>query len=137
MFTEPMTDNKHVTQNFPEAPYTWTQIEATSGQLCKTRQNMKSSVKLLLFLMLIEVSSNESSTNIYKILNKDTRCSNNSTCPTWFTCNAKKKCQCNDGQRDRILCDDQAQISAVSNCNCVTYDKEKSLPMLEVVSATV
>ena len=107
---------------------TWTLLEVTSGWLCIRSLNMKSLVKLLLFLMLIEVPSNkskESGTNMNNIL-KDNQCSNDSACPMWFTCNAKKKCLCDDGHKDRILCDNQAQCSAVLNCNCVTYNKDKN-----------
>ena len=88
---------------------------------------MKSSVKLLLFLMLVEVpssNSKESSTNIHKIVKENIQCSNDSTCPTWFMCNAMGKCQCDDGHRDNVLCDNRAHISAVLNCNCVTYNKD-------------
>ena len=94
---------------------------------------MKSSVKSLLLLMLIVVplsKSKESSTTVYKFLKEDIQCSNDSTCPTWFLCNAKEMCQCDDRHADTILCDKKAHISAVLNCNCVTYN------MLEVVSTT-
>ena len=71
---------------------------------------MKSSVKLLLFLEVPSSKSKESGTNINNILKEDDQCSNDSTCLTWFTCNAKKKCQCDDGHKDRIICDDQANV---------------------------
>ncbi len=68
-------------------------------------------------------SNNPDSTYAIRFIGNDNQCSNDSTCPTWFTCNAEKRCQCH---RDTtaIACDNQAQVSAVLNCNCVTYDSE-------------
>ena len=86
---------------------------------------MKSLVKLLLFLMLIVIPFSESKTSVYKFQNEDIQCSNDSICPTWFICNANKKCQCDDRHTDKILCNDRAHTSAVLNCNCVTYNKDK------------
>ena len=86
---------------------------------------MKSSIKLLLLMLtLVQLSkSKDNSTNNDKFLKGDIQCGNDSTCPTWFFCNATEKCQCNYGHRDNILCDNRAHISAVMNCNCVTYNK--------------
>ena len=50
-------------------------------------------------------------------------CSNDSTCPTWFTCTPEKRCQC-DKITTKIVCDNEAQVSAILSCNCVTYDSE-------------
>ena len=36
----------------------------------------------------------------------------------------QEKCQCDDGHTDEILCDKRAHISAILNCNCVTYNKD-------------
>ena len=87
---------------------------------------MKSLAKLLfLMLTLVPLSkSKDSNTNEHKIC--DIQCSNDSTCPTWFFCNAKKNCQCDDEHRDNVLCNSRAHISAVLNCNCVTYNKDKN-----------
>ena len=51
---------------------------------------------------------------------KDTYCSNDSTCPTWFICNSEKNCQCGKGHNDAIVCDNENLISAVLDCHCVT-----------------
>ena len=69
--------------------------------------------------------SKQSSNNVHMLefLKEDIKCSNGSICPTWFVCNAKKKCHCDNGHRDKILCDGRAHASAVLNCNCVTYNK--------------
>ena len=86
--------------------------------------------KVVSFLLLLVVSSSEfkrshtDSTSVSKSTGDDNHCSNDSTCPTWFTCSAKKRCQCDNKHKDKIVCDNTAQISAVLNCNCVTYDKE-------------
>ncbi len=81
------------------------------------------------FLMLIIVSSNELKRNSsdsvsMKSSEKNNHCSNDSICPTWFTCNAEKRYQCDSGHATAIRCDPQAQISAVLNSNCMTYDNE-------------
>ena len=86
--------------------------------------------KITLFLMLLAQASSElresdsHSTFVSKAYGSDNHCSNDSTCPTWFTCNAEKRCQCDKRFPDRIICDDRAQVSAVLLCNCVTYDNE-------------
>ena len=85
--------------------------------------------KVVSFLMLLVVSSNELKSNSsdsvsVKSLGKNNHCSNDSICPTWFTCNDEKRCQCDSRRTMAIRCDNQAQISAVLNCNCVTYDNE-------------
>ena len=82
------------------------------------------------FLMLLAVPSNELKQNyadikcVSKSTGIDNHCSNDSTCPTWFTCSTEKKCQCDHKHKNKIVCDNEAQISGVLNCNCVTYDKE-------------
>ena len=48
-------------------------------------------------------------------------CNGSSSCPTWFSCNADKKCQCKS-RHDIILCDETKMLSAVPNCHCVTFD---------------
>ena len=53
-------------------------------------------------------------------------CSNNSSCPTWFVCNTENRCRC-DKITNKIVCDDEAQISAVLNCNCVTYNSARKI----------
>ena len=51
-------------------------------------------------------------------------CSNNSTCPTWFTCNSDNRCMCENSENDGIICDNVELVSAVLVCYCVTYDRE-------------
>ena len=51
-------------------------------------------------------------------------CSSNLDCPTWFTCDSEKNCQCGDGHNYAMVCDATNQISAVLDCHCVTYDGE-------------
>ena len=90
---------------------------------------MKSLFKILLFLTLTALSFSEwkngsHGTNL-QVLEKNTQCGNDNSCPTWFTCNAQKTCQCDKSHTDKIICDDSTRISAVLNCNCVTYDEDK------------
>ena len=86
--------------------------------------------KIVSFLILLVVQFNESKRNhtditfVSKHSSNDNRCSNDSTCPTWFTCSAEKKCQCDKRHKNKIVCNNEAQISGVLNCNCVTYDKK-------------
>ena len=80
---------------------------------------------MLLFVLSTEIkSTNPVSSCSMSFSGIDNHCSNDSTCPTWFTCDAEKRCQCDRGHTAAIICDNQAQISAVLNCNCVTYDNE-------------
>ena len=51
-------------------------------------------------------------------------CSNDSTCPTWFTCNSDNKCQCENSANDGIICNYEKLLSALMVCYCVTFDKE-------------
>ena len=75
-------------------------------------------------MLLVFVSSTELEINNPAYAVSDNNCTNDSTCPTWFTCNAGKRCQCDRGHTAAIIYDDQAQFSAVLNCYCVTYDNE-------------
>ena len=70
-------------------------------------------------------SSTDSTCQIKSPVNIN-HCSNDSTCPTWFSCNPENRCQC-DKTTSKIVCDDEAQVSAVLNCNCVTYDSKSKL----------
>ena len=51
------------------------------------------------------------------------RCNNDSTCPTWFTCNSQNSCQCGDEHNYAVVCDRKLGESAVLDCHCVTYDR--------------
>ena len=82
-----------------------------------------SSALLLLSSAELE-STNPDSTCAVSFSGNDNHCRNDTTCPTWFTCNTEKRCQCDRGHTKAIVCDNQAQVSAVLNCNCVTYDIE-------------
>ena len=56
---------------------------------------------------------------------RETYCTNDSTCPTWFTCNSQtKSCQCAKRNTDIIACYNKTSTSAVLDCNCVTYDND-------------
>ena len=71
-------------------------------------------------------STDSTSTCLIRSPVNNNHCSNDSTCPTWFSCNAKNRCQCKKATSE-IVCDDEAQVSAVLNCNCVTYDSKSKL----------
>ena len=86
--------------------------------------------KTVVILILLAVSSTElesndpDSTCVARSSGNEKYCSNDSTCSTWFACNAEKTCQCDSKQTYEIVCDDEAQTSAVLTCNCVTYDSD-------------
>ena len=52
-------------------------------------------------------------------------CSDDSMCPTWFTCDtSQKSCSCGHQWKGVIKCDNDRQISGVLDCYCVTYDDD-------------
>ena len=51
------------------------------------------------------------------------KCTNDNSCPTWNFCNSLGSCQCGENHHDIIHCNDKSKISAVLDCNCVTYDE--------------
>ena len=61
---------------------------------------------------------------------KDNRCSNDLGCPTWFTCDSAKNCQCGDGHNYAVVCDATNLNSALMDCHCMTYVKESSATFL-------
>ena len=97
---------------------------------------MKYSWQILILLMLLSLQlmrGTNSLTNCsdYTDLSNDCQhnsvmdkrqCTNDSTCPTWFTCNLKNECTCDNSHTDTIICNDKDLTSAVFNCICVTYD---------------
>ena len=50
-------------------------------------------------------------------------CNNDSTCPTWFTCNSQNSCQCGDEHDYAVVCDNKLGESAVLDCHCVTHER--------------
>ena len=54
--------------------------------------------------------------------NETNHCSTKFACPSWFICNSEKKCQCGNEHNYAVVCDDKKLVSAVLDCNCVTYD---------------
>ena len=79
-------------------------------------------MKAMLAFLTLVVASNSTNTQLFN--NQETQCSNNNDCPTWFICNKQNNCECGDRHQGRIACDNNTQISAVLECNCVTYDGE-------------
>ena len=52
-------------------------------------------------------------------------CSDDSMCPTWFTCDtSQKSCSCGHQWKGAIKCNNDWQISGVLNWYCVTYDDD-------------
>ena len=74
--------------------------------------------RIVLFLMLLPSSGLKHYNSIFN------HCSNDSTCLIWFTCTPEKRCQCDNKITTKIVCNNEARVSAVLSCNCVTYDSE-------------
>ena len=56
---------------------------------------------------------------------RDSQCSNDSMCPTWFICDLNENsCQCGKDHNRAIACDSERLVSAVLDCYCVTYDQD-------------
>ena len=53
---------------------------------------------------------------------RDTSCSTDGSCPTWYIYDEQNQCKCGGDHDSRVVCDDVSLHSAVLNCNCVTYD---------------
>ena len=51
-------------------------------------------------------------------------CSDDSMCPTWFTCTTKKSCHCGNKRKGEIMYEKDHHTSYVLDCYCVTYDDE-------------
>ena len=102
-----------------------------NSQLVHESANMKHTEKLILLLTLVVVSSSQTKSKPYNITeqasSKSIQCSNDSTCPTWFTCNTQNDCECKNGQYDMITCNNKKHTAAVLICHCVTYDANSSL----------
>ena len=51
-------------------------------------------------------------------------CNSSGECPTWFICTSQSSCKCGNTHNDITVCDKKKMISAVLDCNCVTYDDD-------------
>ena len=78
-------------------------------------------------LLLALAIGSASKSNSYRYMpqnSKSSQCSNDSTCPTWFTYNNQNHCQCGHRHSGAIACNDEVQTSAVLVCHCVICDPE-------------
>ena len=76
---------------------------------------------------LTRAESKRRESKLDNIANDRDDCSNKGSCPTWFICNSHGNCQCGNTDNGIVVCDDKLKLSAVLDCNCVTYDgKTKS-----------
>ena len=86
---------------------------------------MKFAENFILLVVLVIGSAEKPNSYQYVLTSrKSSQCSNDSTCPTWFTCNSQNHCQCGHQNSGVIACDDEVQTSAVLICHCVTYVPE-------------
>ena len=104
--------------------------------------NYLNKVDLVSLLLLLAVSNelkrnHTGSTSVSKSTGDDNHCNNDSTCPTWFICSAEKRCHCDNRHTDKIVCNNNAQISRVLNCNCVTYDNLRTLGLASTTVRTL
>ena len=77
---------------------------------------------VVLISMVLTVSSSQLTCGRRETDINKTHCSNDSTCPTWFTCNTENNCECDKRQTDAVVCDNDKIMSALLERNCVTYD---------------
>ena len=105
-------------------------LHVFTNYLLRTMKCKKFNVSLVFLIILVTVVSNLSnqwqsncSENESSASKNTNRCSNHSTCPTWFTCDSHNKCQCGHRHDGKISCDDKRLIAAVLDCSCVTYDE--------------
>ena len=82
---------------------------------------------MLVLAVSCRLTDSKYSNNSMRTNGKDSpivNCTNDSTCPTWFTCSSQNKCQCGREHNGLISCHNKTMTSAVLDCNCVTYDKD-------------
>ena len=84
---------------------------------------------LIVQLLIIGIVSSQSDTKCSRKEvkfkeSRATQCINDSSCPTWFTCNTHNNCQCGNDHHGIIACDDKKWKSAILDCQCVTYDED-------------
>ena len=81
----------------------------------------------LILMLAINVTKQQSMHSTTEKLN-GTECDVSGQCPTWFTCKSvEKRCKCQESHTDAILCDNDKLLSAITVCNCVTYDEGSNL----------
>ena len=89
---------------------------------------LKKSLVFLILTVSFSTSSFEirsrSSSSINRLDDQYEHCTNDSECPTWFTCNSSNTCQCGNKYHHAVVCDNETLSSAVLDCYCITYDKE-------------
>ena len=88
---------------------------------------MKMLIVIVWFVVSLGQSHQETvylSDAIKPINDRHSHCIDDSSCPTWFTCNSQNSCQCGDEHNYAIVCDNKRRESAVLDCYCVTYDRK-------------
>ena len=95
-----------------------------SDLLCTV--NMKLSMAILYLIVAIAFSqtSQEIGNSFGATINEHFDCINDSSCPTWFTCNSQNSCECGDEHNYAVVCDAGRKESAVLDTYCVTYDRK-------------
>ena len=82
---------------------------------------------LLVIIAIVKCKPLNSKCSRKEVKFKDSRatqCINDSSCPTWFTCNIHNNCQCGNEHYGIIACDDKKWKSAILDCYCATYDED-------------
>ena len=88
---------------------------------------MKEVLLLLVIIAIVKCKPLNSKCSRKEVKFKDSRatqCINDSSCPTWFTCNIHNNCQCGNEHYGIIACDDKKWKSAILDCHCATYDED-------------
>ena len=79
---------------------------------------------MLALVLLLLLSFHPSGGQTIDVIGDKKYCEGDSSCPTWFICNAQSRCQCGSAVNDIVACKNELQTSAVLDCHCVTYDNE-------------
>ena len=82
---------------------------------------------MLLIVFIAPAICNQSKrvlTNTCRFVHESANCSDDSMCPTWFTCTSQKQCHCGNRPKGEIMCEKGHYSSYVLDCYCVTYDDD-------------
>ena len=84
---------------------------------------MKYTTVFMAFVLSVtcQLQQNRDSGLVSELANE---CTDDSMCPTWFTCTFEKNCSCGHQHNNEIICNNRQHYSSILDCFCVTYDEE-------------
>ena len=78
----------------------------------------------LVTLAIILCNQPERALADYRFIRELANCSDDSMCPTWFTCTSQKNCHCGYWYDGEIMCKEDHHTSYIFDCYCMTYDDD-------------